>query len=107
MKPTAFLVNTSRGAIVDQEALLRALSEGWVAGAGIDVFVPERPPADHLLLSHANVIATPHVAFYSEESVLELETRAAANVAAVLAGRRPESVVNPQVLALERWAHLR
>jgi D-3-phosphoglycerate dehydrogenase / 2-oxoglutarate reductase len=107
MKPTAFLINTARGGIVDQAALLRALAEGWIAGAGIDVFVPERLPADHPLLAHPGVLATPHVAFYSEESVLALEVLAAENVAAVLSGRQPHALVNPEVLELERWAHLR
>ncbi len=106
MRPSAFLVNTSRGGVIDQEALLRALAEGWIAGAALDVFEPERLPADHPLLAQPNLIATPHVAFYSEESVVELEVKAAQNVAAILAGRRPASVVNPQVLALPRWAHL-
>jgi D-3-phosphoglycerate dehydrogenase len=107
MKPTAFLINTARGGIVDQEALLRALDEGWIAGAGIDVFVPERLAADHPLLAHPNLLATPHVAFYSEESVLALEVLAAENVAAVLSGWRPHALVNPEVLELDRWAHLR
>jgi D-3-phosphoglycerate dehydrogenase len=106
MKPTAFVINTARGGIVDQEAVLRALDEGRIAGAGIDVFVPERLPPDHPLLVRRNLIATPHVAFYSEESVVELETLAAENVAAILSGRRPHAVVNPEVLELERWAHL-
>jgi D-3-phosphoglycerate dehydrogenase len=107
MKPSAFLINTSRGGVVDQEALLRALREGWIAGAALDVFEPERLPADHPLLALPNLIATPHVAFYSEESVRELEVKAARNVAAILSGRRPEALVNPDVLALPRWAHLR
>jgi D-3-phosphoglycerate dehydrogenase / 2-oxoglutarate reductase len=107
MKPTAFLVNAARGGIVDQAALLEALREGRIAGAGIDVFEPEQLPPGHPLLEQASLIATPHVAFYSEESVLELEVKAAENVAAILEGRRPEHVVNPEVLELERWAHLR
>ena len=107
MKPTAFVVNAARGAVVDHEALLEALTEGWIAGAGIDVFDPDRLPPDHPLLRERNLIATPHVAFYSEESVLELEVKAAENVAAILTGRRPEHVVNPEVLDLDRWAHLR
>jgi len=107
MKLAAFVINTARGAIVDQEALFTALREGWIAGAALDVCVPERLPADHPLLTLPNLIATPHVAFYSEESVLELEVKAARNVAAILSGRRPESVVNPEVLDLPRWAHLR
>jgi D-3-phosphoglycerate dehydrogenase len=106
MKPTAFVVNTARGGIVDQDALLRALREGWIAGAGIDVFEPERLPADHPLLAQPNLVATPHVAFYSEESVHDLEVLAAENVAAVLNGRRPAHLVNPEVLDLPRWAHL-
>lgn len=106
MKPTSFLVNTSRGGIIDMDALARALSEGWIAGAGLDVFEPERLPADHPLLSGPNLVATPHVAFYSEESVLELERKAARNVADVLSGRLPASVVNPQVLDTPRWQHL-
>lgn len=107
MRPTAYLVNAARGAVVDQEALVEALEERRLAGAGLDVFVPEQLPPGHPLLALPNVVATPHVAFFSEESVLELEVKAAENVAAVLEGRRPAHVVNPQVLELPRWAHLR
>jgi len=106
MKPTAFLINTARGPIIDRDALLHALHERWIAGAALDVFEPETLPADDPLLAEPGLIATPHVAFYSEESVLELESRAARNVAAILAGKRPESIINPEVLALPCWAHL-
>lgn len=106
MKPTSFLVNTSRGGVVDQTALMLALQDGWIAGAGLDVFEPERLPADHPLLHVPNLLTTPHVAFYSEESVVELEVKAAQNVADILSGRRPGPVINPQVLDLPRWAHL-
>src|SRR4029453_4304585 len=105
MKPTAFLVNTARGGIVDQDALLRALREGWIAGAGVDVFEPERLRSDPPLPAQPNLVATPHVAFYSEESVHDLEVLAAENVAAVLSGRRPANLVNPEALDLPRWAH--
>jgi D-3-phosphoglycerate dehydrogenase len=107
IKRTAFVINTSRGAIIDQDALVVALQEGWIAGAALDVFEPERIPPDHPLLRLPNVLATPHVAFYSEESLRDLRTLATENVAAVLSGRRPASIVNPQVLSLQRWAHLR
>jgi D-3-phosphoglycerate dehydrogenase len=107
MKPSAFVINTSRGGVVDQAALLEALRDGWIAGAALDVFEPERLPPDHPLLALPNLVATPHVAFYSEESVRELEVQAARNVAAILEGRRPHALVNPDVLALPRWAHLR
>ncbi|MEZ4668029.1 MAG: C-terminal binding protein [Anaerolineae bacterium] len=106
MKPTAFLINTARGGLVDHEALLQALREGWIAGAGLDVFEGEPLAADHPLLAQPNLIATPHTAFYSEESLVELQTKAAQNVAAILAGRRPAAVVNPQVLELPRWGGL-
>lgn len=106
MKPSAFLINTSRGGVIDHESLFKALSEGWIAGAGLDVFEPERLAVEHPLLALPNLIATPHVAFYSEESVLELQRKAARKVVDVLLGRLPESVVNPTVLSLPRWAHL-
>lgn len=106
MKPTAFLINTSRGAVIDQTALAQALHEGWIAGAGLDVFDPERLPADHPLFHAPNLLAAPHVAFYSKESIVELQVQAAQNVADILSGRRPKSIVNPQVLELPRWAHL-
>ena len=106
MKPSACLINTARGALVDHDALLGALREGRIAGAAMDVFVPERLAPDHPLLRQENFIATPHVAFYSEEALRDLQTQAAEQVAAVLSGRRPPFVVNPQVLTAERWAHL-
>jgi D-3-phosphoglycerate dehydrogenase len=106
MKSTAYLINTSRGAIIDQGALVEALNEGRIAGAALDVFVPEYLPPDHPLLAFPNVITTPHVAFYSEEALLDLEIQAAENVVAVLKGVRPVSIVNPEVLDLPRWSHL-
>lgn len=106
MKSTAFVINTSRGAVIDPVALERALRSGVIAGAGLDVFEPERLDQDHPLLSLDSVIVTPHVAFYSEESISDLQRLAAENVAAVLGGRLPASVVNPEVLQLPRWAGL-
>jgi D-3-phosphoglycerate dehydrogenase len=107
MKASAFLVNTARGGVVDQDALVAALRGGWIAGAGLDVFTPERIPEHDPLLALPNVIATPHVAYYSEESLVDLGRLAAENVATVLAGERPAAVVNPEVLALDRWRDLR
>lgn len=98
MKPSAYLINTSRGALVDEVALVRALSEGWIAGAALDVLAEEPPRSDHPLLSHENAIVTPHAAFYSETAIAEVETKAARNVADVLGGRVPATVVNPRVL---------
>ncbi len=94
MKSTAYLLNASRGAVVDHAALAEALERGAIAGAGLDVFEPERLPPEHPLLAQERLLATPHVAFYSEESIRDLARLAAENVAAVLAGRRPTALVN-------------
>jgi D-3-phosphoglycerate dehydrogenase len=98
MKPTAFLINTSRGGIVDEHALAEALKEGRLGGAALDVLSVEPPPADHRLLQAPNLILTPHLAFYSRESVIELQTKAAEEVARALKGEPPRSPVNPEVL---------
>jgi D-3-phosphoglycerate dehydrogenase / 2-oxoglutarate reductase len=107
MKKSAFVVNTARGGVVDQATLVVGLREGWIAGAALDVSTPEPIPVDDPLLALPNVIATPHVAYYSEESLVDLGRLAAENVAAGLAGKRPAAVVNPDVLALERWRDVR
>ena len=98
MKPNAYLINTARGGIIDIVALHKALSEGWIAGAGQDVLPQEPAPPDEPLLSLENVILTPHVAFLSEESTYDAQKTAASEVARVLTGQMPESVVNPEVL---------
>jgi D-3-phosphoglycerate dehydrogenase len=100
MKPSAFLINTSRGALVDQAALVRALSERWIAGAGLDVLRAEPPDGDDPLLRMDTAIVTPHASFYSEESTAELQRRGAGCVLEVLRGDVPETVVNPEVLEL-------
>jgi D-3-phosphoglycerate dehydrogenase / 2-oxoglutarate reductase len=97
MRPDAYLINTARGAVVDQGALTQALAERRIAGAGLDVFVPERLAPDDDLLAQPGLLATPHVAFYSEQSVAELATLAARNVATVLAGGRAVDTVNRQI----------
>lgn len=94
MKESAVLVNVARGPIVDGCALRAALEEGEIAGAGLDVF-PEEPPAeDDPLRTHERVVATPHVAWYSEEANAERRRKAAENVRAALLGERPKNVVN-------------
>jgi len=97
MKPTAFLINTSRGGLVDHESLAAALGDDRIAGAALDVFDPEPPDLNQPLFLDERVIVTPHAAFLSVESLEELRTRAARQVADVLEGRRPENVVNPEV----------
>ncbi|MEK9660414.1 MAG: C-terminal binding protein [Alphaproteobacteria bacterium] len=90
MKPGAFLVNTSRGPLIDVDALAAALDDGEIAGAGLDVLPQEPPAADHPLFGRDNVILTPHTGFYSEDALLDLQTTVASDVAAVLAGQAPK-----------------
>ncbi len=97
MKKKPFLINTSRGPIIDEEALIRALQQGLLAGAGLDVLEQEPPSSSHPLLTMDNVILSPHVGFYSEESIRELKRRTAENVSSVLTGKWPPSVVNQEV----------
>jgi D-3-phosphoglycerate dehydrogenase / 2-oxoglutarate reductase len=98
MKPTAFLINTSRGGIIDEQALALALKEDRLGGAALDVLSVEPPPPDHPLRQAPNMILTPHLAFYSQESVIELQTKAAQEVARALKGEPPRSPVNSEVL---------
>jgi len=95
MKPTAYLFNTARGPIIDEAALARALDAQQLAGAALDVMADE-PPTNSPLLHRDNVILTPHISFYSEESLVELQTKAAKEVARVLTGHPPRNAVNPE-----------
>jgi D-3-phosphoglycerate dehydrogenase len=99
MKPTAYLVNTARGALVDHAALATALAAGRLAGAGLDVHDPEPPDLAAPPWNDSRVIITPHAAFVSEESLADLRHRAASQVADRLAGRTPPNVVNADVLS--------
>jgi D-3-phosphoglycerate dehydrogenase len=97
MKPNAYLVNTARGPIVDEAALAAALDAKEIAGAALDVMTQE-PPGSSPLFGRDNVIVTPHTSFYSEEALVELQTKAAEEVVAVLGGKPPRNPVNPEVL---------
>ncbi len=99
MKPTAFLVNTARGGIVDEAALHAALVGKRLAGAGLDVFEKEPPPTDHPLLKLANVIVAPHIAGVTTESVERMGLQSALNVLSVFDGKPiAANVINPEVL---------
>lgn len=87
MRPGAFVVNTSRGAVIDTDALVEALRSGQVGGAALDVFDPEPPPPDSPLRTLPNVLLTPHVAFYSEDAIANLQRLAAEEADRALAGR--------------------
>jgi len=87
MKKTAFLINLARGGVVDELALARALTEGQIAGAAVDVFSEEPPAPDHPLLNAPNVIVTPHIGAHSREAMNNMSTMAAKNVVAVLTGQ--------------------
>jgi D-3-phosphoglycerate dehydrogenase len=98
MKKTAYLINTARGPIVDEKALYQALKNRWIAGAALDVMEKEPPDWNSSLLQLDNLIVTPHIAFYSEESYVELKTKVAQTVLSVLKGELPKAMVNPQVV---------
>ena len=97
MKPTAYLINTARGPVVDEAALITALREAWIAGAGLDVLEREPPAGDSPLLTMDNVILSSHVGHYSDASMARRPRRYGSEVARVLAGRMPLNLVNPQV----------
>ncbi len=94
MKKTAYLINSSRGPVVDQPALVRALQEGWIAGAGLDVFDPEPLPAEDPLTKLDNVVLSPHMAAHTDEALLRM-AMVVQDVMAVIEGRQPIHPVPP------------
>lgn len=111
MKPSAYLVNVARGAVVDQDALTRSLQEGRIAGAGLDVFVPEPLPVDHPLTKLDNVVLTPHSAASSRDMGRRGMHDAVMGLVGLAHGEKPSDIVNPEVWSrpgfqakLARWA---
>jgi D-3-phosphoglycerate dehydrogenase len=98
MKKTAYLINTSRGPIINEKDLYIALKEKWIAGAALDVMEKEPPDWNSSLLQLDNLIITPHISFYSEESYVELKKKAAKAVLLVMKGELPPALVNPQAV---------
>jgi len=98
MKPTAYLVNTARGPIVDEPALLGALRERRIAGAALDVFDVEPLPRDHPLLSLDNVVLTPHLGYVTQEAYHTFFEQAVENILTWLEGRVPARALNPEAL---------
>ena len=98
MKRGGVIINTARSRIVDYRAMYRAVSEGKLAGAGIDVMDVEPPDPKDPLLNHKNIIVTPHIAWYSEESLNNLMQYSMDEISRVLSGKRPRWILNPEVL---------
>jgi phosphoglycerate dehydrogenase-like enzyme len=95
MPAGAHLINVSRGALVDEPALIEALESGHLGGAGLDVFATEPPTVDSPLRRLPNVVMTPHAAYYSTRALADLQQRVTLNVLEALAGRMPASTLNP------------
>lgn len=98
MKPTAILINSARGPVVDSDALVAALENGEILAAGLDVTDPEPLPADHPLVAMPNCVVLPHIGSATVQSRDAMATLAARNLVAALQGREPEAIVNPDVL---------
>lgn len=98
MKPTAFFINTARGPIVEHSALVKALREKWIRGAGIDVFAVEPPPDDEPLFELDNVILAPHTLAWTEELMRDNSIEACENLLAVARGELPAAIVNREVI---------
>ena len=100
MKPHSVLINTARGSIVDQDALIEALNGGMIGGAGLDVLETEPPSATDQILSCENALVTPHIGWYSEESFQANMKLGADELIRVLEGGRPRYIVNPSIFSL-------
>jgi glyoxylate reductase len=100
MKRTAILINTARGAVVDTNALVKALSEGWIAGAGLDVFEEEPLSPNHPLTAFKNVVLTPHIGSATYEARHAMAELVAENLIAFYEGREPPTLVNKEVLKI-------
>ena len=98
MKKTAYLINNSRGAVVDEKALYKALKEGWIAGAALDVFEQEPTPVDNPLLKLDNVVVAPHISSASYETRSRMAEMVAENLVAFFEGKVPPNLVNPEVV---------
>jgi len=98
MKKTAYLINNSRGPVVDEKALCKALKEGWIAGAALDVFEQEPIPADSLLLKMDNVVLAPHISSASLETRSRMAEMVAENLVAFFEGKKPPNLINPDVM---------
>jgi D-3-phosphoglycerate dehydrogenase len=96
MKTSAFLINTARGEVVDEQALYKALTNGWIGGAGLDVYKDE-PPTFRALVELENVVCTPHSAGLSREASYAMAMETVQKVITVFEGRIPENVLNPEV----------
>lgn len=97
MKPGAFFINAARGALVDDAALLRALQEGWIAGAALDAFGQEPLPAGHPFRHLPNCLATPHNAFNTVEAAHATNEAVAEQILSVLRGEQPRFLLNSEV----------
>jgi len=96
MKRKAYIINTARGPIIQEKALYKALKEGWIAGAGLDVYEKEPPDPDNPLFKLENVILTPHIAYYTEEAIRRLEMSAVEEAIRILQGQLPKNLVNKE-----------
>jgi phosphoglycerate dehydrogenase-like enzyme len=99
MKPTAYLINAGRGALIDETALVKALEDGWIAGAALDTFVQEPLPAGHPFRQAPNLLLSPHQASFAYETGARVSVCAAQAIVDLMQGRRPQFVVNPEVFA--------
>jgi glyoxylate reductase len=106
MKKTAYLINNSRGPVVDEKALYKALKEGWIAGAALDVFEQEPTPMDNPLLKLDNVVVAPHISSASHETRSRMAEMAAENLVAFFEGKQPPNLVNPDVLKVRPLSRL-
>ena len=103
MKSSAFVINTCRGAVVDEKALYEALKNGVIRGAALDVLDREPPDFNNPLLSLDNVLITPHVAFYSEDAMIEVRSRSAQEVIKLFRGELPAHIVNGKILESDEF----
>jgi glyoxylate reductase len=106
MKKTAYLINNSRGPVIDEKALYKALKEGWIAGAALDVFEQEPTPVDNPLLKLDNVVVAPHISSASYETRSRMAEIVAENLVAFFEGRTPPNLVNPEVVKVRPLSKL-